>query len=767
MSAQRVHDTAPLAWVRGSIEQELDLTRQYLQQFAFNPADEAQLRLARGHLHQVTGAARMLELQGLARFCEEIEAACAALEGRAASPGPAEIRPLGQALDAAGQFVEGLLRGEPNLPLRLYPIYRELATSRGASASEPDLFFPPLDVALPGGEFREAGPGELTLMLRGERARFQKALLSWLRGADGAGLADMAQSVAAIEQLQSRPQDRAFWWATRAFFDALVHGGLAPDFAVKQLCGKVDLQIRRLAEGGGGASDRLLREVLWQVARSEPAVERIAEVQAAFRLKELLPELPRDALAEAERAQRQPLVSELADALAAAKESWVQSATGAGYRALPQFLQSTGRLRQAAAGLGNRPLGKLISVVSGAASELQVHPERLDDRLAVEMATALLVIEGAAGNFFSLPEDFSQQAEAMVERLRHAALGKWDESAVPPLPGLDRASREAQERLLLAQLGQEIQVNLRQAEEVLDGFFRNASRRPELAGLESPLAQVSGAFGMLGLERPQRLLRGCVALVRQFAAPDYQPPFADMELLADGLSALGFYAEQMRAGYPQRAEAMIAELAERCAALAAAPTPAPAMEEPPAPEVAATPEAVPAVDPELLAIFLEESADVLESIRGNGAALRAHLGDRDALTTIRRGFHTLKGSGRMVGLQDLGEAAWSAEQVMNQWLQEQRPADHALLDFIESARRSFSDWIAALKETGRAHVDASDLAAAAAALAARPAAQVPAPVVAAEGPASAEPPMVEIAGAVIPADLFQIFTAEARSHVEA
>ncbi|HET9701835.1 MAG TPA: Hpt domain-containing protein, partial [Burkholderiales bacterium] len=436
MSAQRIEDTAPLAWVRGGIEQELDLTRQYLQQYAFNPADPAQLQFARSHLHQVTGAARMLELQGLARFCEEIEASCAALEGRPEPAGPAQIKPLGQALDAAGQFVEGLLRGEPNLPLRLYPLYRELATSRGASASEPDLFFPPLDAAPPGGEFREAGLGELTLMLRGERARFQKALLAWLRAGDPTGLADMAQAVAAIEQLQSRPRERAFWWATRAFFDALVHGGLAPDFTVKQLCGKVDLQIRRLAEGAGLAGERLMREVLWQVARSEPVVERISEVQAAFRLRELLPEPPRDALAEAERARKQPLVSELADALAAAKEAWEQSATGAGYRALPQFLQHSGLVRQAAAALGHRALGKLVSVVSGAASELQVHPERLDDRLAVEMATALLVIEGAAANFFSLPEDFTQQAEAMVERLRQSALGKWDDSAVPPLPGL-------------------------------------------------------------------------------------------------------------------------------------------------------------------------------------------------------------------------------------------------------------------------------------------------------------------------------------------
>ena len=51
--------------------------------------------------------------------------------------------------------------------------------------------------------------------------------------------------------------------------------------------------------------------------------------------------------------------------------------------------------------------------------------------------------------------------------------------------------------------------------------------------------------------------------------------------------------------------------------------------------------------------------------------------DRESLTTIRRGFHTLKGSGRMVGLNELGEMAWQCEQVMNKWLKDEKPASPA------------------------------------------------------------------------------------------
>jgi chemosensory pili system protein ChpA (sensor histidine kinase/response regulator) len=65
---------------------------------------------------------------------------------------------------------------------------------------------------------------------------------------------------------------------------------------------------------------------------------------------------------------------------------------------------------------------------------------------------------------------------------------------------------------------------------------------------------------------------------------------------------------------------------------------------------------------------------------------------------VRRGFHTLKGSGRMVGLMDLGEVAWQVERVMNRWLEQKRPATPALLELVGAASTSFSTWISRLRE---------------------------------------------------------------------
>lgn len=70
-------------------------------------------------------------------------------------------------------------------------------------------------------------------------------------------------------------------------------------------------------------------------------------------------------------------------------------------------------------------------------------------------------------------------------------------------------------------------------------------------------------------------------------------------------------------------------------------------------------------DEEIVEIFVEEVEEVLETISGCLPRWRERLGDEDSLTELRRAFHTLKGSGRMVGANIIGELAWSVENMLN------------------------------------------------------------------------------------------------------
>jgi chemosensory pili system protein ChpA (sensor histidine kinase/response regulator) len=70
-------------------------------------------------------------------------------------------------------------------------------------------------------------------------------------------------------------------------------------------------------------------------------------------------------------------------------------------------------------------------------------------------------------------------------------------------------------------------------------------------------------------------------------------------------------------------------------------------------------------DEEIVEIFVEEVDEVLETINGCLPRWREHLSHEDSLTELRRAFHTLKGSGRMVGANIIGELAWSVENMLN------------------------------------------------------------------------------------------------------
>lgn len=118
-------------------------------------------------------------------------------------------------------------------------------------------------------------------------------------------------------------------------------------------------------------------------------------------------------------------------------------------------------------------------------------------------------------------------------------------------------------------------------------------------------------------------------------------------------------------------------------------------------------------DQELLDIFLEEAREVLVTIRSNLDTCRSHPDNHEALVTIRRGFHTLKGSGRMVGLMDLGEVAWSVERALNKWLQDSKSATTWLLHFIGTAVESFAGWVEILGQQGTADIEAAELVASA------------------------------------------------------
>ncbi|AWI54214.1 hybrid sensor histidine kinase/response regulator [Aquabacterium olei] len=121
-------------------------------------------------------------------------------------------------------------------------------------------------------------------------------------------------------------------------------------------------------------------------------------------------------------------------------------------------------------------------------------------------------------------------------------------------------------------------------------------------------------------------------------------------------------------------------------------------------------------DDEMRGIFLEEAAEVIAEARQALSVLRDNAADVQAMTGVRRAFHTLKGSSRMVGLTVYGEAAWACEQLYNAALAAQEPASADLLGLSEELFDHFAAWTDAIARRNDAAWRAKPVIAAADAL---------------------------------------------------
>jgi len=74
------------------------------------------------------------------------------------------------------------------------------------------------------------------------------------------------------------------------------------------------------------------------------------------------------------------------------------------------------------------------------------------------------------------------------------------------------------------------------------------------------------------------------------------------------------------------------------------------------------------IDDDIREIFLEEMQEEIDSLRNGEKVWLADPAQLSSLITLRRSFHTLKGSGRLVGAGVLGEFAWKVEDMLNRVL---------------------------------------------------------------------------------------------------
>ncbi|MGF6273476.1 chemosensory pili system protein ChpA (sensor histidine kinase/response regulator) [Massilia sp. UYP11] len=695
-------DTGPLSWVIGEIRDALARASTALREAA-GRSPEAQPTLllhAKTHLHQAHGALQLVDVEGVGTYTGAAEAVLEGFKDGRLLCTPDSVQVVLDAFGALGEYLDELLAGMPQQPARLFPYYRDMVERQGERKVHPsDLM--PLDLStLPQLPPLAAPEGEGGLDVAACRSRFEKALLPYLKAADDAGrknhAADLVAAIAPIAATQDPPRARLFWQAMHAFATVVADGQVESDLYIKQLFGQINLQLRRLAKGETGAPEAMLRDALFFIAAAREPGPAARALRQALGLDGAVP----PDYAERRYGKLDPqALQEAREALARTKSDWDRIAGEGAPDAEVEsdFNDALARLAGASEKLGAPALAQLLRELGRAASD-SVQSGR-DDQFGLEMAAAMLFVEHGLDQLRQLPEDFSENAEAVGARLLALAAGETPPDA-PHWQG--ELARQIQQGQTVAVLAAEVKTGLRQIEKLLDDYYDDQARHQVLEQAAPVLHQLQGAFAILDQDQAVLAVRHVQEAVQRLSASaaDLTDQHASLHNIAQNIGALGFFADLLA----QDSEAargrftfdldklLLRELPFEFVAAPLEPAPVDTPADGPAP----APEAADGVDAELLGIFIAEAQEVLAFVVETLPRAADEPSSQEILTQLRRGFHTLKGSSRMVDLEAFAATAAAIERVMNVWLADGRSATADLLALLAHAYAELDAWVAEL-----------------------------------------------------------------------
>ncbi|MFZ6732825.1 Hpt domain-containing protein [Undibacterium sp. Ji42W] len=807
---QEQFDIGPLSWVMGEVREAITNAGKMLTDALGQDTETRPTTLlhAKSYLHQAHGALQIVDIDGVSIVTETIEELLERLQSGQLEMTQANVEVIVDAFHAVLRYLEDLLSGSLHQPVRLFPYYRALLELKGAERIHPaDLFFPSLSAKEQIPELAVSSKA-VAISYTGLRQRFEKLLLTVLTSKDKEQQRTATQAmhdmIAEIENGQTNSQAKAFWVVMRAFVEAVGHGSIDNQQYVKQIFGRINLQIRRLVEGVSTIPERLLRDALFFLAQVENPSPFVTRVRKAYQLDDKVPfdydkknygQITAGALTAAK------------EQLSAVKNLWGRIANGETGLA-EKFSQKMTDLADTGAGLNAPALAKLLRELNGIARSVAHSPD--GSKLGIELATSLLFVEHALDHVTRLPANFAERAEEITTRLLSVVSGETPQTQAS---WMGEISREAQQRQTMGVLVAEMQSSLRHIEKVLDEYFRNPADKETLKPIDGNLHQIGGALAMLDQDDAMAAVEHTRRMISSFKEEDAIDPVAQAashENVAQNIGALSFFIETLHSqpdtakkkfsfdkeaglfrsnlleaqaskellpsadihlpgdeahgqepkiAILQTAEQELAQQQQESARLAASLAAAPEdaglqaqlksslesersvailLDDTAASEraksaialLAATdatsgsgalqeivttptvdtavaaapaqdiPEGDDAIDAELLEIFLMEADEVLEYVQTTLPLSRKDTNNQEYLTSLRRSFHTLKGSGRMVGLMVFGEAAWSIEQVMNLWLSDSRSGDENLYALLDRTAREMVEWVGELKQSG-------------------------------------------------------------------
>ncbi|WP_248739943.1 Hpt domain-containing protein [Pseudomonas sp. MWU12-2029] len=749
------HDYVALEWVKGEIAETLRQAHQAIEAVLDDPQSVPGLDECLACIHQVHGSLQMVEFYGAALLAEEMEHLVEALQNDRVSHRDEALHLLLQAFGQLPTYLDRVQSARRDLPLVVLPLINDLRSARGESLlSETSLFSPQLPELPPLSQDALAllEPADLPNVLRKLRQMLQMALVGLLREQDDqTHLGYLSKVFTRLEALSGDSPLSPLWQVASALVEGMREGRIANSPALRSLFKDADKELKRLLEQGMAGLNQppppeLFKSLLFYIAKAEHPTGQMLTMKDRYSLDDALPDSAmvdeeRARLAGPDRDAMRSVLAALCEELVRVKERldlFVRS-DRQHTSDLDSLLAPLRQIADTLAVLGfGQPRKVIIDQLAVVLSLAQGQREPNDATL-MDVAGALLYVEATLAGMVGTVEPESPEDSR--------------------LPTTD-----------LTQIHQivikEARICLQQAKDMIVDYIDADWDRQQLQPLPALLTQVRGALAMIPLTRAASLLEACNGFIREHLLLDpHEPGWQQLDNLADVITSIEYYLERLtddpqapseqlldvaqkslaRLGYfpdepPSEqhvpvledvlspSEALVMQdlqelddpqIAQSLADVLASPVsavnppalttpgsllPPPADEEP--------------VDDELREVFLEETEEVLDVLRDYLPRWTADPQDRAALSELRRAFHTLKGSGRMVRALVLGELAWAVENLLNRVLEHSVEPGPAVQQLLADTLLLLPDLIAEFAINGqRQRQDVDHLAARAHALA--------------------------------------------------
>ncbi len=619
-------------------------------------------------VRQITRTLAMIELRGAALLSLELDKLLKAFtDQRVTSHNDATLA-LVHASEQLPEYLDYIRHGSADVPLALLPLLNNMRAVRGKRLlSEAVMLLPNFSGKrkLTPGSLEKKVETQFRNVLKKVRTPLMQALLKWYRSIDvELSLNEISALLDVLKKSSSGTDLSRLWQVARAVVDSLIDGGLEQNAAVKSLCGQLERFLQQLIKLKSKAiyqqtPNELFKNFLYYVALSSSQNKTVVRLRQAYHLDEFLPsESLRDQVLCVLEGPGPKMLDAVGEGIKEELTTIKTAVEIVAHSKSPdpsQLRDLPLALRKLSGTLELLGMHKVTPATHHLLANIESYIEQPDsDR------DALLGIASETLNIELALDEYLLAKEQLVRRDLSDPQNNSDdiESANPQF-----------EELVASLLGETLRA-LDRVKDMYQKALADVQPETQLKSMCHSLSESANALQILPMPEVALLLQN----LADYTETLNEQQFANLPSqvhgsYADVVSNLEVYLEL----HIQRQSALSDLLTRSADALdllmqaaesestieATVETPAMVRHETQAEQIVGDIAA-----PEMLSVFVEEAMQQFHVISDGMMLLRANPEDYDAMERVRRAYHTLKGSGRMVGASVISEFAWANENLL-------------------------------------------------------------------------------------------------------